>query len=378
MSQQTTNYMQTLNEISQHVLLVIMQISWPKLRYQISDAIVEVNTGSGSSGKETISEELRSNPQWQLMPDEWRKKLTRIESQARTILAASSISFGARGMSVLPITRAESVFSSLSDLREQMNTFRDEFAENYSSILEDMRMRLGDTLFRKVVAKLPEPRDVASKFDMSWAVIPIGGMDGVSVGDIVTIESVLNDMLGMMREQHADTAIEERDIARRTADLENALNVARSIHDQLTTHAVRQMNTDDAHDLINDARMQTRAMVQSLLENMATEPRRILAEATANLVDALQSPLRHVRTSTIKQVQEAFELVEGFSFMADRELLQAMQECRRQLENSSPQAMNADENINNSIVAGLQVLHAQALNINTSSEAMRSPRNIRI
>jgi len=181
-----------------------------------------------------------------------------------------------------------------------------------------------------------------------------------------------------MREQHADTAIEERDIARRTADLENALNVARSIHDQLTTHAVRQMNTDDAHDLINDARMQTRAMVQSLLENMATEPRRILAEATANLVDALQSPLRHVRTSTIKQVQEAFELVEGFSFMADRELLQAMQECRRQLENSSPQAMNADENINNSIVAGLQVLHAQALNINTSSEAMRSPRNIRI
>jgi hypothetical protein len=118
-----------LAEITKHIYLVCLTIGWPKLSYKIGDAIVEITKEDGGEKKKVeIDEEFRNDPAWQLMPDDWKIIFTKLEGKGRKTLSSSSTSFATKGISLLPISRAEGVFQVLDDFRREWEMQRDLFA----------------------------------------------------------------------------------------------------------------------------------------------------------------------------------------------------------------------------------------------------------
>lgn len=347
---------QLLNAITRHVFLVMLHISWPKMSYQIADAIVEVKVeGEGKEKKKEVAEEFRTKPQWQLMPEEWRKKLVNLEGRARSLLGHASVNFAARGVSVLPVSRAQEIFSGLRALRAEMNQYRDEFVEEYEGILKELEDKLEKDLYKKVQGKLPRATEVASKFGITWAIIPAGGRGFATNADLETLERPLSGS--------TDPAAAE------------ALEVIRRLREQQETATVTD---DEANELIAEAQGQMHSLTQKMLRDMSEQPRRVLLDAADNLIEALRDPERIVRNGTISQVREAFELIEGFEFLAGPDLLQAMRDCRERLDDATPRQLNSDPEVGAALAAGLRGVREQAADAQQASTAMRNFRGIRL
>lgn len=342
-----------LDAITRHVFLVMLSVSWPKLSYQISDVIVEIS--DGDAGKKEIAEEFRTNPQWRLLPETWRKKLVNLEGRARSLLGHASISFAARGMAVLPVTRAQEIFAGLRNLRAEMDQYRDEFVEEYEAILENLETRLDTDLFKKVQSKLPESAEVARKFGIVWAIIPAGGRSNVTPEQLDAIELALNN-----------AGYDE------SAPAREVLQTLRSSLEPT------QISDEQAAELITEARSQMNQFTREMFENMAREPRRLLLEATNNLREALANPQRMVRNGTIEQVRRAFQMVEGFAFLAGDSLLAEIRRCRERMEDVTPQQLNTDIEIGARLASNLQGVAAAAADARAATEAMRQFRGIRI
>jgi len=373
-----------LNAITKHVLLVMLHISWPKLTYQIADAIVEVTVGQdGKSSKEKkkeIEAEFRSQPQWQLMPMEWRKKLVNLEGRARSLLAHASIQFATRGIAVLPMSRAQEVFSGLRALRTEMEQNRDEFVTAYESILEELASRLGAELFKKVQGKLPEAETVAGKFGIVWAIVPAGGRSAITDVELEILDNGLSAGMGLW--QQADLMTTDGiGGGHASPPGRQALQRAQQTLQQLRERArgnTEQVTDSEAGELIAEAQAQMHQFTREMLENMAREPREILTAAADNLLGALQSPQRIIRNGTISQVREAFEMVEGFEFLAGPELLNAIRQCRERLYAATPQQLNGDAEIGAQLAAGLSAVREAAADSQLAANAVRRFRGIRI
>jgi len=357
---------QLLEAITRHVFLVMLKISWPKLSYQIADAIVEIKGDSGEENKE-IDEEFRTKPQWQLMPEVWRKKLVNLEGRARAVLGSASVSFAARGISVLPSSRAEEVFAALSVLRTEMEQYRDEFVAEYANVIADVQSKLDEELFQKVRGKLPSSDEIANKFSMIWAIIPAGGRSGATPEQMDSIEQAL------LRAQDALPAdnVHDREM------LQDGLASVRQIQHALATRE-RVITDEEAAEMIDEAHAQMSEFTNNMLENMAREPRRMLLDAADNLLEALKDPQRMIRSGTINQVREAFEMVEGFEFLAGADLMSAMRECRKRLDTATPKQLNSDAEIGARLAAGLRGVRDEAADSQSATNAMRQFRRIRI
>lgn len=353
-----------LDAISRHVFLVMLHISWPKLSYQIVDAVVEV--GSGDE-KTEIAEELRTNPQWRLLPEKWRKKLVNLEGRARSLLSHASISFAARGMSVLPVSRAQEIFSGLRALRTEMEQYRDEFVQEYEGILQSLEDRLDADLYKKVQGKLPESEQVAEKFGIVWAIIPAGGRGGATAEQVDTIEAALTKARDRLNERKLTCPREVHNALAAVGQIKQAIEVRE-----------RQITDDEAAELIDEARDQMSKFTNDMLEDMAREPRQVLRDAADNLLEALKDPSRMIRNGTINQVREAFEMVEGFEFLAGPDLIAAIRGCRERLESVTPQQLNSDAEIGARLAAGLQGVRDEAADTRAAAKAVRQFRRIRI
>lgn len=358
---------QLLGEITRHVFLVLLRVSWPKLSYQIADAIVELPVNGNDQEKEEIAEEFRTNPQWRLMPEAWRKRLGRLEHRARSLLNSASIQFAARGMAVLPVMRAQQVFSGLREIRTEMQQARDEFVEEYESILQGLRERLSAEMFKKVNAKLPEPAQVARKFEMVWAIVPSGGRGGATPQQLETLQQAMDACTQRLQEHSLPLPRAVR----------NAHDALQQMRDAVETQQ-RQITDTEADELVAEARQQMHEFTQEMLEDMAREPRQVIMAAADNLLEALRNPNRMIRNGTIRQVQDAFELLEGFQFLAGDELLARMSECRERLSDVTPQQLNSDAEIGARLAAGLQGMRDAAANAQERTEAVRRFRGIRM
>lgn len=349
-----------LEQITRHVFLVVLNISWPKLSYQISDAVVAIK--GHDDEKTEVAADLRTNPQWQLMPPEWRRRLANLESRARSLLAGTSIQFAARGMAVLPVTRAAAIFSGLRELREELHRDRDEFVVSYEQVLASLKERLGDELYKKVAVKLPSKSAIRNKFKMVWAIVPAGGHRGISETQLNILQRSLDMSQRVIDSEPINIAINEA--------LETVTELRRN--SRPTT-----IDDDDASDLIGEARQQMNQFTNQMLEDMAREPREMLAAAADNLLEALRDPVRIIRTGTIEQVRRAFEVVQGFSFIADDELIERMRQCQLRLDNVTPQQLNSDTEIGGRIAAGLQSVKEQASDATASADAVRNFRRVK-
>jgi len=369
-NQQALEGEQLLDAITRHVFLVMLHISWPKMSYKIADAIVEVKVegnGKTEEEKKEIAEEFRTKPQWQLMPTEWRKRLGNLEGRARSLLSHASIQFAARGMAVLPVARAKDIFQGLRALRAEMEQCRDEFVADYEDILATLEEKLEEDLFKKVQGKLPDSDEVADKFGIVWAIIPAGGRTNLNETQMRDIERAINDSA-----QKFDDLKQARPRA-----IKNALTALKNFKES-EAQRERQITDDEANELVDEAREQMHKFTQEMLQDMAREPRQVLMDAADNLMAALKDPDRIIRNGTINQVREAFEMVEGFEFLAGPELLRTMRECRQRLDNVTPQMLNGDAEIGAALAAGLQGVRNEAADAEESSNAVRRFRGIKL
>lgn len=336
------------------------------MSYQIADAIVEVKVdGDGEEKKKEIAAEFRTKPQWQLMPDEWRKKLGNLEGRARSLLSHASVQFAARGMCVLPVTRAQEIFAGLRALRAEMHQYRDEFVAEYETILENLESTLDKDLFKKVQGKLPDSAIISEKFSMVWAIIPAGGRSAVTDTELELLEAAL-------------TIAERPELTKAQRQrIERGQQVLAALRGRLEQET-RQIADDEAADLIEEARAQMHTFTQELVENMCNEPRRMLMEAADNLLEALRDPERIIRNGTLDQVRRAIAMVEGFEFLAGPELLATMRACQERLDSVDARTLNSDVELGARLAAGLQVVRDHAADVAVASTAMRQFRGIRL
>jgi hypothetical protein len=349
---------QLLERISQHVLLVMLRVRWPKMSYQIADAIVEVAVNGDSNNKKEIAEEFRTKPQWQLMPEDWRLRLVNLEGRARSAVSRASIQFAARGVSVLPIARASEVFTALRALRAEMDECRTAFRAEYAGMLTRLQEQLDADLYNKVSAKLPEESEVASKFGIEWAIIPAGGRSAITDTELDILAAALD------AEDNNPAAVRAREVLQNLRARGGA--------------ATTTVEDATAAELIQEARTQMREFTHDMITEMAEAPRRALKAAVDNLLEALRTPSRLVRQGTLRQVEQAFEMLEGFQFIASHDLVQQMRTCRVRLRGITPQQLNSNAEIGAQLAAALTQVQAEAGNTQASQIAVRNFRRIRI
>lgn len=353
-----------LQEITKQVFIVVLHCGWPKLKYQISDAIVAV-AGNDEQSTE-IAAEFRTNPQWDLLPSSWAKRLGNLESRIRSALSSASVQFAvARGMAVLPVSRAAEVFNNLRMLRTEMETARDEFVAEYEQILATLREQLGDELYNKAAKKLPSANEIAAKFIVVWGIVPCGNRANVADADLQILERALTEAEGFC----------ESNNKREPREYEQARAVIQRLRGE---REISQITDEQAAEVINEAREQMQQFTRELLEDMAREPRQMLMQAADNLIEALSDQNRVIRNGTIDQVQRAFQMVEGFAFLAGPELMARIDECRARLNGATPQMLNSDAQIGSALAAGLRGVRDAAADAQAASEAMRQFRGVRI
>lgn len=347
-----------LDRLAQHAFIVMLHVSWPKMRYQIADAIVEIQLGDE---KTKIAEDFRSNPHWTLMPDRWQATFTRIEGQARSALANASINFATRGMSVLPISRAGDVFGQLERLRAELTRERTLFCEGYARMLEELKTKLTPDIYALVARKLPTAREITDKFGLVWAIVPIGGQTNMSAEQLEVLHSNLHMLRGAVTDSSAAALLTQ------CIQMVDAAQAA---------GAIACIDDADALRRIAEARQQMGQFSEQILEEVAREPRRVLAEATKQILDAIAADRHSIRGGTLDQLRRAFELVDGFAFMADTELLANMRACRQALNQATPQDVNSLTDLGRQLADGLAGVHKAATNPQAPDLAVRKFRRI--
>ncbi len=334
-----------LSEISRHVYLVVLNVNWAKLSYQISDAVVEVGTGDD---KKEVDKKYRNNPHWALMPDSLRTQFVHLEGKARRALSQPAIGFATKGMAMLPVARASDVFQQLRDFRAELEQLRDAFCAGYDNLLENLQEELGDALYNRAAKKLPKSGELREKFKMVWAIIPIGGSSNSVNVTLAAAEHALAT-LRACSDFVADTLIVEEggggsgvptpsDNAR-----ESAIATLRDLVQQIRTPMSR-IDDETATDLVREAREQMNQFTHQMIEDMAQEPREEIRKACENMLSSIRQG-RTVKQGTIQQCRRAFELMQGFDFLSDAELTNRMRLCDDELRAVTPTDVNQNAEV---------------------------------
>jgi len=353
---------QLLQHISRHVFIVMLHVSWPRLSFKIDNAKVSVPANGGSQDKEKeVQEKYRTDPKFKFCPEDWSKRLGNLEYRARTRLSNASIKFATRGMAVLPVTRAADVFSGFRTLREELMGYQEDFVSDYEQILADLKDDLAVEVYDQASGKMPSKQEIATKFGLTWAIVPAGGGSNINGEQIDLLRSILRRALPNANDILA-------------VDIEEASLMLDQIESQLTSSAITD---EEAAELIGEAREQMNKFTEQMLEDMAREPRQLLVDATDNLMEALTDPKRIVQNGTIAQVERAFEMVEGFSFLAGDELLAEIKRVRSRLNEHEVKQLNSDAEIGAKLAAGLQGVRDEAANARSAATAVRQFRGIR-
>lgn len=395
-----------INRLQRHVWLVSLTIGWPKFSYQIGDAVVEIKTGAGDEQRIEVPEDLIGKTPWQLLPERWRKRFTGFEGETRKIINQTSIQFAAKGSALLPINRAPDVFAQLRAKRTELcgDPFAeggpqigmvDEFIQEWPGILVDVHRKmldhgqkvlkkrlgvetldedglqqaaeLGEQLYSRAISKLPTQDSLRSRFRVIWCIIPLdAGGEGHSVST-GWLEARIQELHGLRPHLRGAQGVLDEMIASMEAQLQETLE-----------HSSHRLSAVDADDLVREARAQMQDYVAQSIEDMVAEPREQITEAVENLLAALRDDNRTVRAGTLGQVERAFNLLEGFSFMADETLLQRMRDCRDRMGRVTVQQLNSNREIGAGLASALQPVAEAARDAVRARDMAREFSGIRV
>jgi Protein of unknown function (DUF3150) len=367
-----------LQHISRHVFLTILHIGWAKLSHQIDDAEVSIavnpndtpaaDAAEVAAASAAIDTELRSNPQWKLMPKRWTDIFGNIEGRARRLVRSASISFATAGVSALPMTRAGEIFRGLRNLRAEFNTQKTRFCAEYAALLQEIRAQLPNVaVANKALAKLPAYRDIANKFSFVWAILPVGGQSNV---DLMVLERV-RDLLAQAVNGRG-TRAQELHLA------EMALQLLQDAMTAATGTPATLAGDPEVEQLVTEARHQMAQFTDSMLDDMVNEPHDQVATTINNLIEAITSPDRFVRQGTIDQTIRALRTMQGFSFLAPPETTQAIQLAIRTFSGLEPAELNGNPERGESVVRALQRTLAIINNRQATETIVARFRGIRI
>lgn len=346
-----------LELVQEKVWLVSLYVGWPKLSYQIEEADVTVDTDEAGTVK--IDEKFRTAPQWALIPQEWKTQLTRIETAARQALSRASIRFGQKGTALLPITRTQAVFSELRRHREEFNRIADEFSARYGEVLAWLRQELDAALYEKAAKKLPNRDEVRDKFRMSWAIIPLASSGGPPARYWQELTQAVERLATKLDSSYSDDV--------------------QAIYDHIARHhdaALSRMTEDEANDLVREARQELHKLVQQSVADMINEPRRQIVLACENMLNAISNE-RVIKAGTIRQIKQAFENLQGFSFLADDTLLEKIRAVQDRL-NVEPRTLNQDRDVSLALANALRPVIDAANDAAAASRQLRKFRAVRV
>lgn len=355
-----------LNAINQHIFLVKLHVSWPKMAYQIADAVVTVRTeaDNGDTSALQIVKKYRSNPRWQLMPPEWHTRFQRIESKARACLAKASIAFATAGLSTISITRADEIFAQLREYRAAMHEASEEFVAGYTELLPQMRTELAnemnEDLADAALAKLPTPGQLRGKFAMTWAIVPVGGGNTLSP-QILTRLQTCSRLLSEINE-----SIDGVELGRDVVNLQRELtSIIRDVNKM-----PRQMSDEQATDFVREARNQMAKFANEFVENISRAPRERLAESLGHLITSIKEG-KNIKTGTLREVAQACQMVRDFAFMQDAELLRLVGTVEQEMTSATAKRVNSDSTF------ATMLAEAVTPAVDACNDAARAVRNER-
>ncbi len=323
--------MPLVDELQKHVGLIALTICWPKLGRRVDNASVQIDEANEHI---EIPDELRTSPQWKLIPTEWGTRLRSFETQTRQAVRNSCLSFGvAKGTFLMPWSRADEVLGQLAHRRVELcgdeNTpgLAQQFIDGWPDHVEDLRTKLHPDTFAKVKRKLPSVSELRAKFDLRTCIIPLAGEDlGVTP---VTVYQWISQL-----ENVSDVP---------SSLLENMRQAA----EQAERNALADTPLADARSLAHAAREQLHAYVQEHVAAMAHEPRRRLAEALAHVEDMCRGGNRRMKQNSLRRIRDAYDYLKGFAFLADEELLRRMDAVQHEMDAVDPSTLNSNDNVAN-------------------------------
>jgi hypothetical protein len=328
-----------LARLQRYVVLLSLTVGWPKLARRIDGAKVSLDV----EGQEVdVEEDIRTTPQWDLMPEEWRSQFGRIEGRARAALRDSGVSFLTHSCMLVPLVKVASVVENLEAIRAEFDRVAGEFCSHYDTILADLRTKLGEKRYAIASRRLPTREELRSKFRLVWCEIPLDR--------------------GIRPESFAP-ALAALDQLERGSAVD-----ASAVREQIE-RLQEQARGAGLGESLDAARAQLREQLDQAVEAMAREPRARIQEAVDRLIEAARGGDRTVRQATIEAARDAFDHARSFSFLADEELLRRIDEADRLLADARPREFNAGE-VSEALTRALEGVSVRAADTAAADQAV--------
>lgn len=286
--------------LEERVVLLAPSFGWYRGQYQLpkSKTTVEVD------GKEVEASSV-TTPRSKLMTDKyptdrdgmaWKKRLQKIESRQKSLIEKYSVPFPIRGVRIVPKAAARDFFRDLDDVKRDLQEAADEFVADLDDIVRQMKNNTDEDVFKAVEHKIPKHRHLMrAKFYIDVVPVEIAGSDSnvLTEGDL---------------QQH--------------------------------------------YDLVRDA---CQRKVEEAVEAMIEQPRQQLSDALAGLKDVINRSGR-VSTKSFRPVYEAMQKLRSFSFVANDDLLQEINNLERRMNNTVPSTLDEVTAANSGFTAALDAL----------------------
>jgi len=356
-----------LEEVTRHLYLVHLHVSWPKMRKQLKDAKIVVT--NSTSGVDTEVDQAKvTKPQLSNMPTDWADRFRDIEDRARKAFDSKAEYLNIGGTHALPVTEADAVFSELERLRGEFLRARDAFAQAYPKIYDDnyvmLKNRYGAAQAQKIMDSMPAKDRVHEKFAMRWPVLPIGGSGGTPRIFAWQLEEV-SDLIRPLAEQTNDPSL---------LDAMEKLNTH-------TKQLARQLGEIAAEDLMrqdNEIVTKRNEFAAEVLNNLKANLMTNVQGSLTKMMEAL-SEGRNIRNLQLEAGKREITKALAFKDLLDEQAVTALQTMQTRLGGSSAEEVNADTGIGRELGAVLGAgLELAAEELNRPAGSRRHRRvNIR-
>jgi hypothetical protein len=317
-----------LAKLQEHVILVAMHIGWPKMSPHIADSSVVLTDGASLK---QVNEKFRSSPRWNLIPDEWKSRLGSLESRARKCLSNYARQFTSKGLNLLPISRAEEVFRQLKVMQEEFLHIAEQFTENYTDILQDVRRELESEIGHEAVVKamkaLPDPDKIKDCFRFQWYSLPLSS--SVSEEKIRLLQFQLEELI--------------RDY-QTPSEIVPELQKIRATVAELSRIAASDMDASQTSELMQEARAALRDQIGHVVDDLIEGPRRQVAAEMATLIQKLQDD-KQIQPGSFTALRDAIQHLRDFEFLETPQLEQALLAVDRKISEHAAKQLNESRDL---------------------------------
>ena len=328
-------------EINRHAVLMYLDFKRYDGQIQATGSRVLVNEAE-------VGDEMMTKPGWRILPDDWRKAISRVTSRPKRAVRQVGTLFKA-GVYMVPRQKFEALYHNLMEYRDQFNEVADRQCLRWPEVLSRARRyivdKCGEATWGQVERELPTSETVRSKYAMRIGLWPVGG-SGTSVeavGLASRIEQRCRSLKARLDYGNTDGLTDEfKD------DLDSLSGLVDSL--RATIGGNGRIDVGDLGGYMATAREATEQMLRETLEQQFAEPRRELQESLTALLAAVDGA-GSVRGATLARFRQAWDRLESFRWLATEDL-------QRQLDEIGPRLDLVDRESIRSTETGAQLVES--------------------